>query len=241
MNSRIRAALLYPEIVGLTAFAAVLMIFLVVLPTIEPLMAGMELPAVTRFLMTFSDFVVNRWYLAAAILFGLLIIWKILERDKVVRRFVDRVKLHVPVVGKQLRIIYTARFARSHSSLYSSGLPMIESLQIAGRTLGNSYLEAQFSGLVNRMKNGEMLSRAIEMVDGFDRKLAPIIYVGEETGKLDMMLESTAENYEYESDAAISKLISLIEPGMIVILGIVVGIIMLGIMIPLWSLYGYIG
>lgn len=241
MNSRIKAALLYPEIVSLTALMAVLMIFLVVIPTIEPLMAGMDLPVITRLLMAFSDFLEESWYLvlaAAAAVFGF---WKLLNRDRRFCYYRDKGILRIPFVGKQLRTIYTARFARSHSSLYSSGLPMLESLKIAGSTLGNRYLLSQFPGIIYKVQNGEMLSEAMKRIDGFDKKLASIIFVGEETGKLDVMLESAAENYEYESDAALSRLIGLIEPAMIIFLGAVIGLIMLGIMVPLWSMYGYVG
>lgn len=117
---------------------------------------------------------------------------------------------------------------------------MIDSLKIAGRTLNNSYLEGQFSKVVYKVQNGEMLSSAIKTVDGLDKKLAPIIFVGEETGKLDTMLESIADSYEYESDAAMSKIVSLIEPAMILILGAIICVIMVGIMLPLWNMYGYI-
>lgn len=240
MNSRIRAALLYPEIVSVTAIMAVLVIFLVVMPTIEPLMEGMEVPVITRFLMAFSNFIGTRWYFAILIAVMPAIGWKALSKNKRFRYWWDKEKLHIPMIGRQLRIIHTARFARSQSSLYSSGLPMIDSLKIAGRTLNNSYLERQFSKVVYKVQNGEMLSSAIKTVDGLDKKLAPIIFVGEETGKLDTMLESIADSYEYESDAAMSKIVSLIEPAMILILGAIICVIMVGIMLPLWNMYGYI-
>lgn len=240
MQSRIRAALLYPEIVSLTAVMAVLVIFLVVMPSIEPLIEGMEVPAITRFLMAFSGFIEERWYLAILIAAAPSVIWKALMTDKRFRCWWDKKKLHFPFIGKHIRTICTSRFARSQSSLYSSGLPMIESLKIAGRTLGNSYLESQFTKVVYRVQNGEMLSSAVKSVDGFDKKLASIIFVGEETGKLDIMLEHMADSYEYDADTALSKLISLIEPAMILVLGGIICILMLGVMLPLWNMYGYI-
>lgn len=241
MNNRMKTALLYPKIVSLTALFAVLTVFLVVIPTIEPLMEEMELPLITRFLMVFSRFLERRWRFVIAVLAASLIFLKILNGNEKFCYYKDKALIHAPIAGKQLRIIYTARFAKSYSSLYSSGLPMIEGLEIAGRTLGNRYLESQFSRIVYRVQNGEMLSNAIKAADGFDKKLASIIFVGEETGKLDVMLKSAAENYEYESDTALSKLTGLMEPAMIILLGAVIGFIMLGIMIPLWSMYGYVG
>lgn len=240
MNSRIRSALLYPEILAVTAVAAVLMIFLIVVPAVEPLFEKMELPLLTRILMAFSRFIREKWYFAILIALSPSVLWNALMRNGKARFLWDKIKLHLPVIGKQLRIIYTFRFAGSQSSLYSGGLPMLESLRIAGTTLGNRYLESQFLEVARKVQNGEMLSSAIKAADGLDRKLAPVILVGEETGKLDEMLENIADSYEYDSDIALTKLISLIEPAMILVMGAIIGLILLGIMLPLWNMYGYI-
>lgn len=241
MRSRIRAALLYPKILGITAVASVLMIFLVVMPAATPLIGKMELPLITRLLMAFSRFIEERWYLAILILSIPIAVWKVLKRNRSFCLWWNRMKLYFPVIGRQLRIICTFRLAGSLSSLYASGLPILESLKIAGETLGNCYLESQFSAVAARVQKGEMLSSAIKAVDGLDTKLASVIYVGEETGKLDTMLEQIADSYEYDSEIALSKLISLIEPSMILIMGAVIGVILLGVMLPLWNMYGYIG
>lgn len=144
-------------------------------------------------------------------------------------------------MGKRLRIIYTARFSRSQASLYTSGLSMIRSLEIAASTVDNTYITAQFGEVVRQVRSGEMLSKAIQSVDGFDAKLAPTIFVGEETGQLDQMLETVADNYEYESDVALQKLTGMLEPVMIVFMGVIVAIIMLGVLVPIWNMYGNVG
>ena len=90
------------------------------------------------------------------------------------------------------------------------------------------------------VKNGESLSRAIISMDGLDPKLAPIIFVGEETGKLDEMLEGIAESYEHEAESTLNRLVSMIEPMMIIVMGLVIGVILMGIMVPMWSMYEYI-
>lgn len=241
MNNRIKSATLYPKILGVVAVAAVLIIFLVVMPTIEPLFEGMTLPAITKFLMAFSRFIKTEWYFAILIAVFPFALWQVLMASSAFRYRWDKRKLRLPVIGKQLRIIYTARFSRNQSSLYTSGLSMIKSLEIAGKTLGNEYIEEQFKEVIRLVRGGEMLSRAIQNVDGFDKKLAPTIYVGEETGKLDTMLESIADNYEYESDIALTRLTGMIEPAMIVVMGVVIGAIMIGVMLPLWNMYGNVG
>lgn len=132
-------------------------------------------------------------------------------------------------------------FAESLSILYASGIPMLTCLETAGRTVGNRYVELQTRFLSERLQNGEALSLAIRDVDGLDRRLALMVLTGEETGKLDVMLKNTADSFEYEADMAVSRLVSLVEPVMILGLGAVIGAILLGIMVPLWRMYGYMG
>lgn len=241
MRTRIQAAVQYPKILCLAAVASILTVFLVVIPTVEPLFEGMELPLLTKILMGFSGFVKEKWYAAIILMCLPAAVWQTMLSNEKFRCLWDKVKLSLPVIGEQFKIIYTARFSRSQSSLYASGLPMLLCLEIAGRALGNRYLERQFSKVIKQVQNGEMLSRAIQNVDGLDKKLASVIFVGEETGKLDKMLESVADGYEYESDMALTRLIGLIEPIMILVMGVIIGIILLGVMIPMWNMYGYIG
>ena len=118
---------------------------------------------------------------------------------------------------------------------------MVRSLEIAGKTLGNKYLEAQFGEIIRDIRGGESLSHAVSKIDGLDGKLSPVIYVGEETGKLDVMLESIADNYEHESETALNRLVAMIEPVIILMMSVAVGGILLGIMLPMWNMYGNIG
>ncbi len=241
MKTRIQAAVQYPKVLCLAAIASILIVFLVVIPTVEPLFEGMDLPFITKVLMKFSGFVKEKWYIAIVLLCLPAAVWQAMLSNERFRCLWDKEKLFLPVIGKQMKIIYTARFSRSQSSLYASGLPMLLCLEIAGRAIGNRYLEKQFSEVIKQVQGGEMLSRAIQNVEGLDKKLSSIIFVGEETGKLDNMLESVADGYEYESDMALTRLIGLMEPAMILVMGVVIGIILLGIMIPMWNMYGYIG
>lgn len=241
MNNRIKSATLYPRILAGVAVLAILIIFLVVMPTIEPLFEGMDLPLITKVLMGFSHFIKTRWYVAVLAGIFPFALWQVLMASDAFRYWWDRRKIKMPIIGKQLKIIYTARFSRNQSSLYTSGLSMIKSLEIASKTLGNYYIAEQFREVIRKVRGGEMLSRAIQNVDGLDKKLAPTIYAGEETGRLDTMLESIADNYEYESDIALTRLTGMIEPAMILVMGLVIGLILMGVMLPLWNMYGNVG
>lgn len=241
MGNQIRNAVLYPKFLCLMLITIVLFIFLVIVPMVEPLFHDMELPVVTKILIASSEFVKEKWYALIIFTVCLAVAGLASGSNAKVRCFRDKTWLQFPGIGKHMRMIYTARFARSLSGLHKSGVPMVDSLEIAAGTIGNQYLEKQFSEVVRRVKNGEVLSRAVKDIDGFDKKLASVILVGEETGKLDYMLKSIAETYEYEAEAALTRIISLIEPVMIVVIGVIIGIILLGIMLPMWNMYGYIG
>ena len=239
--TQMKAATMYPKILCIMAITIVLFVFLVIMPMVEPLFSGVELPLVTRILMRISAFLKHDWHIVAAGMVVMILLEPIILSNHTVKCVIDKMILYVPIIGKQMKTIYTARFARSLSGLYASGIPMVIGLEITSRTIGNRYLETQILGVVRAVENGASLSQAIESVHGLDKKLPAVIFVGEETGKLDMMLLSLAEGYEHEAEIAINKLVSMIEPLMIVVIGIVVAVILLGIMIPMWSLYEYIG
>ncbi len=239
--TQLKVATLYPKILCMMAIGIVLFVFLVIMPMVEPMFHGIELPLVTRILMSISSFTKQYWYIVLIGLSLFVILEPIVLSFHSVKFVCDKVFLSIPVLRNQMRIIYTARFARSLSSLYASGVSMIEGLEIASRTLGNRYLEMQFLDVVQEVENGATLSHAIKSVKGLDKKLPAILFVGEETGKLDIMLLSLAEGYEHEAETAMNKIVSFIEPLMIVLIGIVVAVILLGIMIPMWSMYEYMG
>lgn len=241
MRSQIKAAALYPKLLCIMAVSIVLFIFMVIMPIVEPLFYGVELPLITRILMSISSLIKQYWYMILAVVAVLIAAGPILLSNHSIKYILDKMVLYIPIIGKQMKMIYTARFARNLSSLYASGVPMVACLEITARTLGNRYVEIQFLDVRRAIENGETLYHAIEPVKGLDKKLSAIIFVGEETGKLDIMLLSLAESYEHEADVAINKIISLIEPFMIVGIGGIVAIILLGIMIPMWSMYEYLG
>ena len=145
--------------------------------------------------------------------------------------------IHMPVFGKLQKAIYTARFARTLCSLYGSGLPIISSLAIARHTVGNVYIDTQFDEVIAFVRAGGTLSEGLEMIDGFTKKLIASIKIGEETGHLESMLESTADNLDYEAEVAINKMVSMIEPLMLVVMALVVGYVMIAVMLPIYNGY----
>ena len=239
MNQQVKSALMYPMILAVLSVAVVIVTF--VLPQFSDLFSTMDsLPAVTLALMAFSDFMVTKWYLLLLGLAALAAALRALRRVPSVRLALDRGKLTMPVFGPLHRIICTARFARTISSLYASGLPIITALQTARDTIGNAYIVSQFDAVLAQVRSGVSLSAALESVDGFQRKLCSSIAVGEETGQLDSMLDSIADSMEYDAQQASRRMMTILEPMLIVLMAFVVGFIIIAVMSPIIGSYSAI-
>ncbi len=241
LKNQVKSALVYPAVLLVMCAAVVVLIVTFILPQFNELFSQMEsLPAVTRWLMGASDFLVNQWYLALLVIFLLAVALRIILKIYKIRRVTDYLKIHMPVVGRLNKIIYTARFARTLSSLYSSGMPILAALQTAGRTIGNVYVEEQFEQVTAEVRSGVALSQALKQVDGLVRKLASTILVGEESGRLDTMLDSIALTMEDEAEAATKRMMTLLEPVLICLMAVVVGFIIIAVMLPIYESYAAI-
>ncbi len=243
LSRQVRSAMTYPAILAAVSLAAVLIIFTFVLPEFKDLFADMEnLPLFTVMLMDFSDFLVTKWYAAAAAPVVLGVAVHTLLRFPRVRLALDKWKLKTRLfgLGRLNSLICTARFARTISSLYSSGMPLDAVLQTGRATIGNRYLEGQLDEAVVRVCSGEALSDALSRVDGFQRKLTGAIQIGEETGRLDKMLASIAAAMEADAEQASKRMVTLLEPALIVFMAVIVGFIMIGVMMPITGSYGVI-
>ncbi len=187
-----------------------------------------------------SNFLVNRWYVLLLAVFLLAVILQILGKTETMRRTLGYLKIHLPVVGRLNKVIYTARFSRTLSSLYASGMPILSALKTAGETVGNLYIEEQFEEVVSQVRSGASLSQSLCRVDGFLQKLSSIILVGEESGRLDVMLDSIAVTMEEDAEAASKRLVTLLEPMLICMMALIVGFIIVAIMLPIYESYGAI-
>lgn len=239
-NQDIRGAMTYPIILIVITLLVIIAVFTFIFPTFIGVFGDMDLPAITQVMMAISNFMTNQWLLLLIIVMtaALGIYW--LTRVNSVRYTWDRFKVKCPKVGKLMKIIYTARFARTFSSLYSSGLTILDALQITRGTIGNRYIAEQFDGVIRLVRQGTSLSESLSNVDGFDVKLTETIAVGEETGRVDDLLLNVAESFDYESSMAIRKLVKLIEPIMIMIMSVIILTVMLSVMLPIYQLYGSI-
>ena len=237
LNKKVKSAMMYPMVLVALVIVVVIAMFTLILPNFLATFEGMELPVITKILMAISSAMLNH----APLLIGitliaipLLVMFFSLTPVKIQ---VDNIILHLPKIGKLQSTIYTARFARTLSSLYTSGLGMVKSLQISIETVGSYYISSQFDEVIRRVRSGESLSVALRTVDGFDSKLIDCILIGEESGALDAMLVSMADTFDYDAEVATQSMVTVIEPVMIIIIAGMVGIIALGVMMPLMGIY----
>lgn len=240
LTQKTKSAMTYPVILMVVTVAVLIIVFAFVMPRFLDLFQDMELPLITRINFAISGFLINYWYLLILVV-GLSIasILVLLQNPKV-KIEVDKLKFKLPVFGRLFSIIYTARFSRTLASLYTAGISIVECLEIARTTTGNTYLESQFVEAIRGVRSGEALSVALSHIDGFDYKLITSVYIGEESGKLDHMLQSLADNFEYDATQASERLVTLIEPIMIIFLAVVVCMIIVSVMLPIYGVYNNI-
>ena len=237
LRNKMKSASIYPMILAVVTVLVVVLVYTAILPNFFEMFENIELPLITKINISISHALTEYWYFFLLGVLGIIAgVTYSLSVPKV-RIWVDTKKLKIWKMNKLLKIIYTARFARTLSSLYSSGLSIVNALAIASKTIGNKYLESQFEGVIHDVRNGITLSTAIAKVDGFDPKLVSSIFVGEESGRLEDMLTTLADDYDYDAAQASQKLVAIMEPVMIIIMAVIIAVIMVSVLLPVFTLY----
>ena len=236
MNNKIKGAMTYPIILGFLCIVIVIGMFTFIMPTFRDLFSDPDqIPALTKMMFSFSDFLKSKWYILIIVIGAIVFGFSYALKLPSFRIKWDRFIIKGPYFGPLVVKIYTGRFSRTLSSLYSSGLPMVECLQRSSDVLGNSYISEKFETVIDEVKQGEPLSAAIQRTEIFDSMFCSIIYVGEESGALDDILDKSSDYYEEEADSAISSLVSMMEPLMIIIMGVAVGLIVASVLPALYA------
>ncbi|MBP8594871.1 MAG: type II secretion system F family protein [Ruminococcus sp.] len=230
LKNTIKGAMIYPIILLVLCIVIVIFLFTFIMPTFIGMYEDPDqMPALTKVMAAFSDFLRYRWYIlviiVAAAVFGIRYALKVPD----LRLKMDRLLIKGPGFGPLVTKIYTGRFSRTLSSLYSSGIPMVECLQRASSVLGNSYIDQKFEDVVDEVKQGESLSAAITRTEVFEPMFCSVIYVGEESGALDSILEKASDYYEEESDSAVQRLVSMTDPILLIFMGLIIGLVVVGI------------
>ncbi len=228
-NNKVKSAMVYPIILLVLALAVVVLMFTMILPTFADMMEPEDMSPLTRGMMAFSDSLINYWYIYIIVILALVFGFWFCKRVPAIKLKMDELVLRIPKVGKLLATIYTGRFARNMSNLYAAGLQMVDCIQKSVQVLGNTYINKKFEEVIDNIKLGESMSKAVEKTGIFEGMFTSIIYVGEESGTLDTILSKAADYYEEEGDSAITKLVGMLEPVMIIIMGIAIGLVLAAI------------
>jgi len=243
LRSAVRSAMVYPVAVILIAVGVVWIILWKVIPTFATLFEGLgaSLPLPTRITIAASHFIGSFWW-AIFLSIGLTIflIHRYYQTHKG-RRHIDRIMLKVPVLGQVMKKIAVARFCRTLGTLVSSGVPILEALEITARTSGNSIVEDAIMATRSSVEEGKTIAEPLKATDVFPPMVVQMVAVGEQTGALETMLSKIADFYEDEVDEATANLLALLEPIMICFLGVVIGGIVISMYLPMFDLISKIG
>ncbi len=238
LKRKIKGAMMYPTVVMTVALGATATLMIVVVPTFVQMFeqSGVELPLPTRIVVGISDFLQsNLIFISAAIAAAIFSFKRYYATDNG-EKVVDNLKLHMPLLGDLIRKSSVARFSRTLSTLLASGVSILEALDITARTAGNRIIEDALKEARTSIGGGETITAPLAEADVFPPMVMQMVNVGEQTGELDKMLGKIADYYEEEVDAAVDSLTSIIEPIIIVYLGVVIGGMVLAMYMPLFSM-----
>ncbi len=237
--SKIRGAMIYPAIVIVVMIVVVGFMILTVMPQVEKIYAdlpGANLPFITVALLAISRFATKYWWLVFIAL-GLIIFFTTRwARTMGGKEAIDKAKMKAPVFGKLFTKVYMARFSRTGTTLVASGVPLIQMLEIVARAVDNVHVERSVKKAIEKVKGGKSLSDSLKGDPNFTTLVPDMIHIGEESGSLEDMLAKTADYYEKEVDNEIKTISTIIEPILMVLLGIVAFTIVAAVLLPVYGL-----
>ena len=239
---KVKGAMIYPAVVMTVAIAVTFIMLTYIVPIFARMFAGLgaELPAPTQFILSLSAFLRANFLTGLGLLIALIIAYKYYSKTQSGRLNIDRVKLKLPLLGDLIRKSAIARFSRTLSTLISSGVSILDALDITARTSGNRVIHDAIKKSILSIAEGETITQPLKESKVFPPMVVQMISVGEKTGGLDEMLSKIADFYDEEVDAAVAALTSVIEPVIIVFMGIVIGGILIAMYLPMFEIIGKI-
>jgi type IV pilus assembly protein PilC len=243
LKGDVKSALIYPIAVIFIAILVISVIMIVVIPAFKNIFEGLlgpgeKLPWLTELVVSFSSFMAGYWWLIAIFIGGSVFGLKAYYQTDQGQHVIDGLILKLPVLGVIMKKIAIARFSRTLSTLMSSGVPILESLDITAKTAGNIIVSEAILKVRAGIEQGQTFVEPLKATQIFPVMVSQMIGVGEQTGAMDAMLSKIADFYEQEVDAAIANLLSMLEPLMILFLGVTIGTIVIAMYLPLFTLIG---
>ena len=238
LKRKVKSAMIYPLTIVGVAFIVVIFMLTFVIPTFAKMFAGMgaDLPLPTLIVIRLSDFATRFWWLIIGAAIGIVVGIRAYYKTEGGRSLIDALVLKLPVFGTLIRKVSVARFTRTLGTLVSSGVPILEGLRITARTAGNRVVERAVLETRASVTAGKTLAEPLQASTVFPPMVVQMISVGEQTGALDAMLNKIADFYDDEVDTAVTALTALLEPMMIVFLGVVIGGLVIAMYLPIFRL-----
>jgi type IV pilus assembly protein PilC len=237
-RAKVRGAMVYPALVLLVGIGVVLFLTIVIIPTFAQMFVeiNLTLPLPTRIMMGISDFLRHFWWVILLIILGLVTIYKMWVRKGRGRYQSDKIKLQIPILGKLIQKSGISRFARTLGTLITSGVPILQALLIVRDTAGNEVISRSMVAVHNSIREGESIAGPLGNSPVFPPMVVHMVAVGEETGALDNMLIKVSDAYDREVDSTVGALTSILEPILILGMGVVVGFIVISIYLPIFQM-----
>jgi type IV pilus assembly protein PilC len=238
LKKRVKGAMVYPSAILGVSVLVVIVLLVFVIPVFEKMFQGFgaALPAPTQFIIALSNFVKGNILYMVAGLIGFIFLFRRYYRTQSGRVVIDRAMLKLPVFGDLLLKIATARFTRTLGTLVSSGVPILDGLMITAKAAGNKVVEQAIMKTRVSISEGKTIAEPLEQSQVFSGMVVQMIGVGESTGSLDAMLNKIADFYDEEVDATVAALTSLLEPLMMVVLGVLIGGMMVAMYLPIFKM-----
>lgn len=243
LQRKVKSALTYPAVVAVVALGASTFMLMFIIPTFAKMFTdfGGELPLPTRIVIGISEFLRGYWWALGAAIAGLVVAFQRYYKTENGHFTIDKLALKIPVLGMVIRKGSVARFTRTLGTLISSGVPILQGLEITARTAGNRVVEKAVMATRESISQGNTISEPLKECGVFPPMVTQMISVGEQTGALDEMLDKIATFYDSEVDTAVDALTAIIEPVMIVIMGVVVGGMLIAMYLPMFKLVTVVG
>ena len=238
---KVRGAMVYPAIVLVVMAVVVAFMLVKVLPQVKTLYDGLgnvQLPILTRVLLGMSDFIIHRWWIVLIVSGFLVFMGGRWARTAAGRSLYDKLKMKAWPFGPLFMKVYMARFARTGTTLIASGVPLIQMLEITANSINNVHIEASLTRAIEKVKGGRALSEAIDNDPNFLDLVPDMLSIGEQSGAIEQMLGKTADYYEKEVDDQIKSISTIIEPALMVIMGVFAFIIVAAVLLPIYGLAG---
>ena len=238
MIAKIRQAMVYPGIIFVVIIAVLAFMMIAVVPEVKKLYEDMgeQLPGITQSLVKISSFFSNQWYIIVVVLAAVVFGVRAYRRTPMGKKTFALMKLNIPVFKALFQRLYMNRFCRTMEMLLGTGVSMLDAMHISARATSNYYMQGQFENAAEKVKAGRALSESVQDLDYVLPLVPQMISIGEQSGKIDEMVGKAAEVYENELDEKIANISTMIEPFLMVVMAGLIGIVIAGTLLPIYSL-----